>query len=84
MDTEAMWHGIAVVCVIVLLAILSAFLFSEKPVQKYYMGERGQIMADIDWAPDAYVGGQGLGAWEQYKLMDSLNTELARHPYVKK
>lgn len=83
MNAETVWSGIGVLCVVLLLALLVAFSFADHSVQRYYVGQSGRIYADINWAVDMSIVGDGISIWEQHRIVDSLNVELLRHPYPK-
>ena len=79
---EKFWMVILGIFLILLMSIITWFVFAEKPTVRYELsGCNGlEIRADIENSLDEYISLVGVDYERAIVLVDSLNAELERHP----
>lgn len=80
---EDFWLVILGLFCILLISMLAYFSFAEKPVVRYELsGECGdlRIRVDIENGADDFIDLVNVDYLEAVVLIDSLNSELQRHP----
>lgn len=85
---QRFWMAVLGLFIALAFCILIWVVTSDKPILRYYIDSSPNtstinIRVEIQNCNDSYFTLSGMSYWEAYRFVDSLNTELQRHPRSK-
>lgn len=85
---KTVWCWFAIIAATIVLFSLCYLLFSSKPILRYDLssdnnGSVPVIRVDVDNGWDGQIPLPGITYERAFQFVDSLNSELLRHPRIK-